>query len=55
MGRAGPVPRLVYLREGGVQWNPGDDWCDAGELLAAEPKPADTVWAITGQILELSR
>jgi hypothetical protein len=34
----GPVPRLVYLRNGGVQWNPGDDWCDAGELLAAEPK-----------------
>jgi hypothetical protein len=51
----GPVPRLVHLRDGGVQWNPGDDWCDAGELLAAEPKPADTGWAITGQIIELSR
>jgi hypothetical protein len=51
----GPVPRLVYLRGGAVQWNPGDDWCDAGELLAAEPKPADTTWAITGQIIELSR
>jgi hypothetical protein len=51
----GPVARLVYLRDGAVQWNPGDDWCDAGELLAAEPKPADKGWAITGQIIQLSR
>jgi hypothetical protein len=51
----GLVRRLVYLRDGAVQWNPGDDWCDAGELLAAEPTPADTGWAITGQIIELSR
>lgn len=51
----GAVPRLVYLRGDAAQWNPGDDWCDAGEVLAAEPKPADAGWAITGQIVELAR
>jgi hypothetical protein len=51
----GSVPHLVYLRGSAVQWNPGDDWCDAGELLSAEPEPADTGWAISGQIVELSR
>ncbi|HTZ14452.1 MAG TPA: hypothetical protein VMC78_12685 [Mycobacterium sp.] len=52
----GAVPRLVILLKGdAVQWNPGDDWCDAGELLAALPEPLDPGWAISGQIFELSR
>lgn len=51
----GAVPRLVHLRGDAVQWNPGDDWCDAGELLAAHPEPGDTQWAISGQIVELAR
>ena len=50
----GPVPRLVApYRETGVQWNPGDHWCVAGELLAAEP--VDSRWAIRGELVELSR
>lgn len=50
----GAVPRLVFLRGGAVQWNPGDDWCDAGELLVTPPAPTGTGWAISGQIVELS-
>jgi hypothetical protein len=38
-----------------VQWNPADDWCDAGELLVAPHAPTGTGWAISGQIVELSR
>jgi hypothetical protein len=33
----GVVPRLVKPFRAGVQWQPGDHWCVAGELLAAEP------------------
>lgn len=51
----GAVPRLVYLRGAAVQWNPADDWCAAGELLTAAPEPTGTGWAISGQIVELSR
>lgn len=51
----GAVPRLVFLRGDAVQWNPGDDWCDAGELLVAPPAPTGTGWAISGQIVEISR
>jgi len=51
----GAVPRLVHLRGDAVQWNPGDDWCDAGELIVAPPKLTGTSWAISGQIVELSR
>ena len=50
----GAVPRLVHLRGDAVQWNPGDDWCDAGELLVAPPATG-TGWAISGQIVELAR
>ena len=49
----GVVPRLVYLRDVGVQWNPADDRCAAGELLAAEP--VGEHWAIRGEIVEVSR
>lgn len=51
----GGVTRLVYLRGDAVQWNPADDWCDAGELIVAPPKLTGTSWAISGQIVELSR
>ncbi|MGB3285725.1 hypothetical protein [Mycolicibacter algericus] len=50
----GPVPRLVYPRMGGVQWNPSDDRCFAGELFPVEPEPDDTCWAIKGEIFEIS-
>jgi hypothetical protein len=49
----GVVPRLVSLREAGVQWNPADDRCVAGEMLAAEP--VGPRWAIRGELVELSR
>lgn len=49
----GVVPRLVSLRDAGVQWNPADDRCVAGELLAAEPVGGR--WAIRGELVELSR
>lgn len=49
----GVVPRLVVLRGVGVQFNPSDHLCVAGELLAAEP--VDDRWAIKGRVIELSR
>lgn len=49
----GVVPQLVSLRDAGVQWNPADDRCVAGELLAAEP--VGPRWAIRGELVELSR
>jgi len=51
----GAVRRLVYLRGDAVQWNPVDDWCDAGELLAEPPEPTKPGWAISGEIVELCR
>ena len=47
------VPRLVYLRGAGVQWNPSDDRCVAGELLSAQP--IDESWAIKGELVEVFR
>lgn len=50
----GVVPQLVSRhRDAGIQWNPGDHLCVAGELLPAEP--AGPRWAIKGEIVELSR
>jgi hypothetical protein len=49
----GAVQKLVFLRAEGVQWNPADDQCVAGELLPAEP--VDARWAIKGELIELSR
>jgi hypothetical protein len=49
----GTVPRLVKPYGKGVQWNPADHLCVAGELLAA--KPDGSRWAIKGEIVELSR
>lgn len=50
----GAVPRLVHLRGSGVQWNPADDFCDAGELLAVDPPRNARQWSIRGSIVELS-
>jgi hypothetical protein len=49
----GVVPRLVKPYGKGVQWNPADHQCVAGELLPAEP--VDSRWAIKGEICELAR
>jgi hypothetical protein len=48
------VPRLVKpYRSAGVQWDPADHLCVAGELLPAEP--VGPRWAIKGELVELSR
>ncbi|OBK01289.1 hypothetical protein A5741_05000 [Mycolicibacterium conceptionense] len=49
----GGVPQLVKPFGAGVQWAPADHMCVAGELLAAAP--ADSYWAIKGEIIEVSR
>jgi hypothetical protein len=49
----GVVPRLVKPFRVGVQWQPSDHWCVAGELLAAET--AGERWSICGEIVEVSR
>jgi hypothetical protein len=49
----GAAPRLVSLHGKGVQWNPVDNLCVAGELLLAEPD--DDRWAVKGELVELSR
>jgi hypothetical protein len=49
----GRAPRLVHPYRKGVQWNPTDHLCVAGELLLAEP--VGSRWAIRGEIVELSR
>jgi len=51
----GDVPRLVYLRGVGVQWNPSDHLCTVGELSAAPADPIDDRWAIRGRIVEIKR
>ncbi len=49
----GVVHRLVKPFGQGVQWNPADHWCVAGELLAADP--AGPCWAIKGELIEVTR
>ncbi|BBY73559.1 hypothetical protein MPRF_04580 [Mycolicibacterium parafortuitum] len=49
----GKSSRLVSTFREGVQWNPTDHDCVAGELLLAEP--VDDRWAIKGEIVELLR
>lgn len=49
----GVVPRLVKPFGVGVQWDPADHWCVAGELLAADP--TGSRWAIKGELVEVSR
>lgn len=50
----GAVPRLVYLRGEGVQWNPSDDRCFAGDLVPADLDFDGTGWAIKGELLEIA-
>jgi hypothetical protein len=47
----GTVRELVGSYRAGVKWDPADDMCVAGELLADEP--VDARWAIKGEIVEL--
>jgi hypothetical protein len=49
----GRAPRLVDLYREGVQWNPTDHLCVAGELLVAESTGPG--WAVRGEIVQLSR
>lgn len=44
----GTMPRLVANYRAGVKWNPADECCVAGELLAAQPSGTD--WALRGEI-----
>ena len=47
----GEVARLAYVRSSGVQWNPRDHACAAGQLLC---EPADQrFWTLSGQGFEL--
>jgi hypothetical protein len=47
----GAVPQLVRPNNAAGVWNPGDHWCLAGQLLAAEP--VDSRWAIRGEVVEI--
>ncbi len=47
----GVTRRLLYRRAAGVQWDPGDNLCLAGEVLV-EPGSA---WALSGIVEELVR
>ncbi len=54
------VPQLVKPFGAGVQWQPSDEMCVAGELLppdfTAEQGLAENHrWAIRGQLVELTR
>ncbi|WP_099023761.1 hypothetical protein [Mycolicibacterium palauense] len=49
----GAAPRLVALYRSGVQWNPTDHLCVAGELLRVDP--VDSGWAISGEIVQVFR
>jgi hypothetical protein len=44
----GITSRLVHLRGTGVQWNPSDHLCTAGQLLC-RPAPG-AAWALSGEI-----
>jgi hypothetical protein len=48
----GAVPGLLHRRGVGVQWSPADDFCVAGELLAAPT--CGSSWALRGEILEVA-
>lgn len=44
----GVADDLLYLRGTGVQWNPSDQLCMAGQILV-QPTPS-TTWTLSGQI-----
>jgi hypothetical protein len=41
--------RLIYPRGSGVQWNPADDFCHAGELIRIGEGP----WAMSGSLFSI--
>ncbi len=47
----GNVEQLVLPQRSAGTWNPGDHWCVAGQLLAADP--VDSRWAIRGRVVEI--
>ncbi len=47
----GVVNRLVHLRDPGVQWNPSDHMCVAGEVLLEKPIGND--WRLDGELWAL--
>jgi hypothetical protein len=47
----GHVDKFAYPRASGVQWNPGDHACMAGQV-ANEPAAGDS-WTLSGQIQEV--
>lgn len=48
----GVRPRLAWPWRDGVQWNPGDDFCLAGEVLAAA---GSEQWVLSGRVVEIER
>jgi hypothetical protein len=48
----GATDRLVHLRGTGVQWNPADHLCVAGQVVC-QPAPG-TKWMLSGEIHSLS-
>jgi hypothetical protein len=44
--------RLLWLRGEGVQWNPGDDGCVAGELLLDESSSSG-FFELSGELFEV--
>jgi hypothetical protein len=44
----GQADRLVHLRGTGVQWNPGDHMCMAGQVLCREAP--DDRWTLSGEV-----
>ena len=54
-GRAvlGVTDRLVHLRGTGVQWNPADHLCMAGQVLCREA-PGDA-WTLSGEIYAIEQ
>jgi hypothetical protein len=47
----GVVDQLVRARAGGVQWNPGDHMCVAGQVLRDEARGRD--WRLSGELRRL--
>jgi hypothetical protein len=47
----GRVDKLAFTRGSGVQWNPGDHACMAGQIIS-EPTDKDS-WSLSGQVYEL--
>ena len=46
--------QLVHLRGEGIQWNPADDLCVAGELLLQPNEPGSNDWDFRGSLFEVT-